>query len=191
MGIQLLPGLLLLALLRRKGKGRTAKPPKSPLLRMKHPVQTVSLLPGRVRFRVPALRHHGHDARRVQDQLGKIQGVRSVEVNAVSGSVLVRYDFERIEAELLFAAIIRILGLEKELEKAPRGVAGRELNEISSAINRALYDQTHGLLDLSSTLTILTGAMALNRLLTGQLGPATLASLLVAMRTGNPVEENE
>ncbi len=189
MGIQLLPGRLLLALLRKRGKGHAAQSPKSPLLRMKHPVQTVSLLPGRVRFRAAALRHHGHDARRVQDQLGKIQGVQSVEVSPVSGSVLVRYDFERIEAELLFAAIIRILGLEKELEKAPRGVAGRELGEISRSINRALYDQTHGLLDLSSALTILTGALALNRLLTGRLSPATLASLLVALRLEGPAEE--
>jgi cation-transporting P-type ATPase C len=51
-----------------------------------------SFVPGRVRWHVPALRHRPRRAFVVEDALGATAGVRTVQVNPSTGSVLVDYD---------------------------------------------------------------------------------------------------
>ena len=84
----------------------------------------------------------------------RVDAVRQVDVSPISGSVVIRFDPEQISAELLVAAIIKVLGLEKELDRLPSSVIGQEISQVSQALNRAVYDQTNGLIDLRTALLI-------------------------------------
>jgi len=156
--------LLSMFLKRSTDAGESNNLGRSPLLRMRHPIRTVHLLPGRVRFNAPILVGRSDEAEQVRGSLRRIQGVQSVEVNTRTGSVLILFDNNRLEAEILFAALIRLLGLERELNKTPKSLLRKEGWEALQSLNRAVYDTTHGLIDLYSAAGILAGAAAVNHL---------------------------
>ena len=64
------------------------------------PVKLIHKLPGRARFRVPALKSDGRAAFFLQRELMKYQGVRQVAVSAVTATVLVRFAPGRSPASL-------------------------------------------------------------------------------------------
>jgi len=124
------------------------------LLRFSGPVETVSNLPGRTRFRTNAI--VGREAARglLVENLQKIKGVTSVEVNLISGSVLIHYQPEAIAPEVLFAAIIKLLDLESEFLSTPEPVLAREAREIGSSFNRMVYELTGGMTDFHTLFLI-------------------------------------
>ena len=148
-----------LSLLASHFAARDGHGPSSPLLRTKGPVETLHLLNGRVRFRVRILIGSQEKARFVEENLVKLPPVRQVNANPVTGSVLILFDEGEISAELLFTAIIRLFGLEKELEQVPRGALTKEAQEAGRSLNRALYDSTSGMVDLRSAMLFLPSSI--------------------------------
>lgn len=88
-----------------------------------------------------------------------------MEVSPRTGSLLIRYDENQLEPELLFAAVIRLLGLERELEKTPQPVLIRELGAILRSLDRAVSDRTRGLLDFRSGLFLGLAALGIAQML--------------------------
>ena len=101
----------------------------------------------------------------LQEKLPAIRGVQSVTLNPATGSVLIVYREEQVRPELLFAAVVRLMGLDTELKRTPEPVVTRELREILGSVNRMVYDQTGGLIDLWSAGLILLTAIGIQRLL--------------------------
>ncbi|MGO9121061.1 MAG: HMA2 domain-containing protein [Desulfomonilaceae bacterium] len=124
------------------------------LLNCSGPLQTVSNLPGRTRFRTSALVGNDFAMNRLTENLPKLDGVNSVEVNTVSGSALVYYQSERIEPELLFTAILKLLDLEAEFLRAREPMLARELRDMIGSMNRAMYEFTHGITDVTTLILI-------------------------------------
>lgn len=147
--MHIVSGLILAALF----KGSSTK--RSPLLNLCGVVETVHLLPGRVRFRVAALVGNRSGQQAVNEQIPKIEGVKSITINPISGSVLIYY--QNLDPELLVVALVRILHLEKELEHVSQPLLARELRELASSCNRIVYDMSHGIVDLWTTLPLLLG----------------------------------
>lgn len=135
--------------------------PRFSLLSFSGPVDTASNLPGRVRFRTKAV--IGSKAARglLVENLQKIKGVKSVEVDLISGSILVRYDPEAITPEILFAAIIKLLDLESEFLSTPQPVLARELREVAGSLNRTVYELTGGVTDLHTLFLIGLGVFGI------------------------------
>jgi hypothetical protein len=104
-------------------------------------------------------------AQDLQSRLGRLDGVEEVTVSAASGSLVIRYRQKIVQPELLLAATVRLLGLEKELEKTPRPAVVRELRSMFDSLNHVVYDRTGGLLDFSSAVLILLAALGANKLL--------------------------
>jgi hypothetical protein len=117
-----------------------------------------------VRFRVPSLSGVGADAALLREKLPALQGVTSVDVTPATGSVLIRYEADRVQPQLLFAATVRLLGLEEELKQTPRPVFVKELRSVVDSLNRIVYDRTGGLLDFHSTLMILLAGVGFKKL---------------------------
>lgn len=157
--MHILTGMLLAGLLGRK-RGVSILP----MLRT-GPVQTAHSLPGRVRFRVPSLVDTPSQAGSLQDRLATLDGVARVDVTAASGSVLIEYREKVVRPELLFAATVRLLGLDKELERTPRPIVVRELRTVFDSLNRVVYDRTAGVLDFSSALLILMAAVGVGKIM--------------------------
>ena len=131
--MHIITGLILAALLGKKAKN----PLESPLLRLKWPIETKHHLPGRVRFHIPMLVGDDVGSNQVEKQIQQVEGVDSVKANKISGSVIICYQADKIVPELLFAALIRLLGLEEELERTPPAILSKELRNIGKAMNRA------------------------------------------------------
>ena len=129
------------------------------------PVQTAHWMPGRVRLRVPSLAENAAGAAAVREKLPTIQGVQSVKLNPASGSVLIVYRDDEVRPELLFAAVVRLMNLDAELNERPQPIVTRELREILGSVNRMVYDRTGGLIDLWSAGLILLAAIGVQRLL--------------------------
>jgi hypothetical protein len=53
-------------------------------------------MPGRVRFKTARLKGNASFAREIEEALSPIAGIRAVEANPVTGSVLVHYDLDRL-----------------------------------------------------------------------------------------------
>jgi hypothetical protein len=153
-------------------KGREARrsglnaSPQFSLLSFSGPIETVSNLPGRTRFRAKAVigREDARDL--LVKNLPRIKGVDSVEVNVVSGSVLINYQPDAIIPEILFAALIKLLDLEDEFLSPPEPFLARELREVASSLNRTVYELTCGFTDLHTllmTALIVYGVYAIRR----------------------------
>jgi hypothetical protein len=62
-------------------------------------VQVVHFLPGRVRLKVPAAKGNAAYIAQVREMFLQVPGVRSLEANPITGSVLILYDTRRIVTE--------------------------------------------------------------------------------------------
>ena len=160
--MHILTGFLLAGLL---GKNKSRRRTLMPMFRT-GPVQTAHWIPGRVRLRVPSLAKNRTGAALVQEKLPAIQGVQSVKLDPASGSILIVYREDQVRPELLFAAVVRLMGLDAELKRTPEPVVTRELREILGSANRMVYDQAGGLIDLWSAGLILLTAVGIQRVWT-------------------------
>lgn len=159
--MHLITGFIIAALMGKKKQDQ-----KSPLLNIRGPIKTSHLLPGRVRFHVPSVTKNNEHSEILTDQLPKIDGLDYLSVTKATGSVLIKYDSTKLEPELLVAAIIRLLGLEKELEARPQPIILKEAKEMANSINRAVYEKTGGIIDLWTAIPIILGALGVRKLLT-------------------------
>lgn len=159
--MHLITGFIIASLMGKKQKEKS-----SPLLNIRGPINTSHLLPGRVRFHVPIIKSSVESAKILTEQLPKIKGLEYLTINKINGSVLIKYDSTILGPELLVAVIIRLLGLEKELERRPQPIIGKEIKEIADSLNRAVYEKTGGIIDLWTALPILLAALGIKKLLT-------------------------
>ena len=160
--MHILTGLLLTTLLKPKADKATPRLPSFPGV-----IEAVHVLPGRIRFRTPWLVDQRRQADALRARLARLDGVRQVEVSPVSGSVCVRFAPEQVSPELLFGAVIRLLGLEVHLRRQPQSVIGREIRAGGDAVNRAIHAQTGGLLDLWTAVPLVLAGLGLRNLATG------------------------
>ena len=68
-------------------------------------------IPGRLRFRTPALKRNPQAAEAVRGRLTALPGVRSAEVNSLTGSVTVLYDAASGASDALLSALHESAGL--------------------------------------------------------------------------------
>ena len=88
-------------------------------------METTHVLPGRLRLRAPVLIGQHRAADQLQQSLARLDGIRTVEVNALSGSLLIHFSPDRVKPDMLLGATIRLLGLEKDILRPPRSVPRR------------------------------------------------------------------
>ena len=151
---------MLLSFLMSKKKG----PAKPPLLQIRWPIQTSHLLPGRVRFHIPLYKGNQKGLDTAIVQLRKIEGVDNAQANSISGSVLIHFDDSKLQADLLFAALVRLLGLEKEIERTPVPKLDKEFSDIYKSLNQAVYAKTNGMLDVKTAIALLIAATGIYRI---------------------------
>ena len=112
------------------------------------PIRIAHALPGRIRFIIPTLRENHEAMKPGIELLEKSNGIDSVKYSTISGSLTVRFDQEMVPPALLFSIIARLFGLEHELDKPVTSEIIKEVKELGGSLNRMVYDETHGLVDL-------------------------------------------
>jgi Heavy metal associated domain 2 len=89
-------------------------------------VELLHATPGRIRLRIPEVKSNPALAREIQEQISGYRGVRRVEANPITGSVLVLYELEAAGSVVELARLfVPELGLdESALGFAPVSSAG-------------------------------------------------------------------
>lgn len=171
--MHIITGLLLASLFGKKRKKHHQWLSGLPRLQS-DPVQVVHALPGRIRVRVPALRGNTDTKKLLMQLAPKLDGITSIEISEITGSIVVTYDEKIVRPDFIFAALVRFLGLEKELNKPPNPILKRELSDFNSSLNRAVYEKSGGIIDFQSGLLIILAAFGTRQLLTksGNFWPA-------------------
>ena len=147
--MHMLVGLLLTRFLKRAH----AKGGFLPHIRGKFEV--VHTLPGRIRFRIPML--EGQDSEvigTVEKELKRLPEIDSVYLNPISASLVLDYKDEEINASIICGILLKLLGLEDDLETQPQSLTQRELNLIGTSLNRQVYNSSAGIVDLTSALAL-------------------------------------
>jgi hypothetical protein len=148
--MHIITGLLLAALAGRK-RGTSTGGMTMP---SGGPVRTEHVLPGRIRFRVPSLANDFKTCKALASRVTGLEGITRTAVNPVSGSVLISYEEGAVRPEILYGVLVKLLGLEEELERTPQSVVARELSLLGGSFDRAVYEKSNGLVDGWSLLML-------------------------------------
>jgi hypothetical protein len=123
--------------------------------------------PGRLRLRGPALVQSERVASRARDALQGLSGVARVVHNATSGSLLVEYAPEAIDADAIMSRMFEV-GIR--IEDNPRPDAARAVVGAARELNAKVAGATGGLADLHGIVSFVLGLGALASLVAGH-GP--------------------
>jgi Heavy metal associated domain 2 len=159
--MHLVTAAVLTALFRKRAAGHEGLPSFAGVM------ETVHVLPGRLRLRAPALIGRRAAAEQLKKSLARLEGVRDVEVSSVSGSVLFRFAPDEVTPDLLLGAAIRLLGLEKDIERTPPSQIGEGIRNAGQSLNHAIYQQTDGVIDLWTSITLLLVVSGIRQLAAG------------------------
>ncbi len=98
-------------------------------------------------------------AQTLKKEMNRVEGIKEIRSNSVTGSLLVLFDSKKIQADLLASAVYQLLGFAKEKETVSEGRVYKEVASMNLALNHALMEKSNGALD-SKTL-IAGGFLAL------------------------------
>ena len=118
-------------------------------------MEIAHVLPGRLRLRAPVLIGQRRAADQLQRSLAGLDGIRAVAVSSVSGTVLVHFAPDRVRPDMLMAAAIRLLGLERDIAHAPPSHIGKAIRHGGESLNQAIHEKTGGMIDLWTSVTLL------------------------------------
>lgn len=156
--MHLLIGSLVSLLLSKKSRNSRGAQPQ---LGFRGVIEVKHALPGRLRYVIPKLPLYIKKLNSFKKQLLSIKGIDSAEFNPVTGSVLVHYDKNSIEPVYIFAALVKLFGLEQDIERSPQSTLRKEIADITSSLDRAAYEYSGGLLDLKTGIPLLLIVFAL------------------------------
>jgi hypothetical protein len=118
-------------------------------------MEVVHALPGRLRLRAPVLIGQRRAAEQLQKSLAGLDGMRAAAVSPVTGTLLLHYAEDRVRPDMLMAAAIRLLGLERQIRHTPPCALGEAVREAGDSLNHAIHARTGGVLDLWTSVTLL------------------------------------
>lgn len=109
---------------------------------------------GRIRLKINILENAPEIKEYLLSQLNKINLIKKVEINTITGSITINFDNNKLEPMLLIVAILRILKLEDEINKKKTGIITKNSENILTIFNNLIYDKSKGLLDLKGSLAL-------------------------------------
>ncbi len=145
--MHILTGIILSNLLASRKKNK-------PFRGFRNVIEIRHAIPGRARFYIPLLKNDPGKGNELEKQLVKADPVKQIKINPLTGTLLVIFDYDKIEIPTLTGVIIRLLGLEEETLKAQPSLLGKELSALLRSANTSLYENSDGILDLNSLITI-------------------------------------
>ena len=118
----------------------------------KNAIEVKSSIPGRIRFYVPAIKNNVEIAKGLVEQLRQIPVINYSKVNVLTSTILVEYDHEKLDANTLEGAIIKLLGIDKQILEKRVSHIRAEGSKVIDTANNAVYDFTNGIFDLKTLI---------------------------------------
>lgn len=133
---------------KKKSKNSLNLPSFMGVIEVKHSIE------GRIRLYIPLLKKDKSSSEILLNQLGRVESIKHIEINNITGSLTIIYDKDKIEPSLLIGVIAKLLQLEGELLRKKESLVTRELGNMKEAVNLAIYNKTKGLLDMKAIYII-------------------------------------
>jgi hypothetical protein len=130
---------------------------------------------GRTRFRLISKRRQGPFFAQVAERLRRMDGVRQVEVNPTTGSVLVRHDLP-LEELIRRARGEALFGVDESSPQRLRDELGQQFGSLNDAISHL----TEGRLDLADISLLLLIVVGLQQMSAGQFALPALSAFWYA-----------
>ena len=131
--------------------------------------EVIHTLPGRIRFRIPILENQNPEViETVKKELKRVPEINRAEVNPISGSLVLDYRDEEIDASIICGILLKLLGLEEALDAQPKSIVQKEINLIGTSLNRQVYNSSAGIFDLTSTLALTIFILGLYKIIVQQ-----------------------
>lgn len=118
------------------------------LIEVKHSIR------GRIRFRIDTLKGNKKLSEVLIKELNKIDLIRNCQANLVTASLLIEYDASKVDGETIQGVIMKLLNLDKSLDKGRDSNLRVMLKENIKAVDNGIYDFTSGYLDIKATFII-------------------------------------
>lgn len=140
-------------------------------------LEVKSALPGRIRFYMPKLKGNAEFATELASALSGIKVIMRSNINSTTGSLLVIYDKDAVEPEVLMGAIMRLAGLEGDAARSGKSKVESNMRSAFEALDSAVLEKTRGILDARTALACVlgvTGALRAYRNKNALPGPYTM-----------------
>jgi hypothetical protein len=127
-------------------------------------VRIVSAIPGRLRFKIPAERRTEESLRRLGNAFAGLEGAE-VETNPQTGSMLLRYDAERLnvaEIERALADLDITPVFERQSRAGGAGPPAGRVKSIAEGLNSRVAGKTRGV-DLRLLVPLGLGALSVRQ----------------------------
>lgn len=152
--------ILIAGCLLSQNKENEIKNQSKKLPSFKDVLEVKHFIPGRIRMYCPIIKEDISTEEALLSTFNKIPGINELTVNSYTGSLLIKYDTDKLEPMLLIGIVLKILGLEESATKDNKSLISKESENLINSINCAIYEKTNGILDLKSATTILFAAYA-------------------------------
>lgn len=111
-------------------------------------------IPGRIRMFAPSLINSAKGKELLEERMRSIEGIEKVDVNILTGSILVLHNEAKLEKILILGIIVKLLGLESRIQTKEVPIVRKEIRKWNEALNYSLYEKTKGLLDIKVALAL-------------------------------------
>ncbi|MBQ8162546.1 MAG: hypothetical protein IJ083_17610 [Clostridia bacterium] len=129
----------------------SARPRMSPALPSFRGICEVrSSLPGRMRLYIPSSMENPSASAAAAARLHETGVIKKIRLNPYLGTFLVEYDPNQVEAAVLEGAILKLLGLDEQIQKKQTPLLQEHLHTLTLAVDRAVMDTTGGWIDLGT-----------------------------------------
>ncbi len=158
--------LLITGVINKKKNNKKTMPTFKGIIEVKH------ILSGRIRYNIPSLKGDQQKIDNLKKIVNDFDNIISVEGSANTGSLLILFD--KIEPELITGLLIHLLDLKDAIEKPVVGSIYQKISSVSKSLNRGIYEETNGLLDIDSIITFSLGFFGIKYLIKNPLkGPGS------------------
>jgi hypothetical protein len=67
---------------------------------------------------------------------------------------LIIYDKSKTDEATLTGVVVKLLGLENQIEDKPVPGIGKEINEVMKSLNTSIFEYSNGMVDLNNLITL-------------------------------------
>lgn len=126
---------------------------------------------GRIRLKARTLIENHEGCEKLVETLKSINGIYEIGANALTGSILIKFDENIISPMLLIQVILRVLGLEDEAFAPKVGAISSMVKGTVEAVDHVIYNKTKGILDSKTVLGLLLLGYGVKKIRTERMLP--------------------
>ncbi len=128
---------------------------RSDTLSIKGIIEVRHSIDNRIRVHIPRLKNDAPMAEKLESAVGKIDVINSITASPITGSVTICFDQAEIAPVLVLGIVIKLAGLESELDNVQTAHLEKEITTVTKSIDKSLLKITKDSIDIKSAVTVL------------------------------------